>query len=478
MRTLTGYRRHCSFWLLGGLLACGCQIDQGAWRFRNTVQEQRKEAVEQWDNVRSRVRVRLAQQHLEAGNLEEAEKEVERAIATAPNNAEAFLLAARLRLERGQLARAREAISIALTKSHGDPEIEYVAGLIAQRYGNLDAALEHYSAAARSAPHVATHLLAEAEMLVALGRPVDALALISPRIRDFEACIPMRMLAARINRMLGLRAPAIEHCREVLRKGEDDPTLCAEIGELLVWAGHYDDAIALLQPLFEPADMGGTLVRRPGDDSERVDSTSVIRDLAKAYLETGHTLEAQRMLRTIMSRNDGLALTACLYARAALMSGDLDAAQEALALAHEKASPTPESLLLEAYVAWKRGAHNDAVNAAEAALNLDGRLALAHCLIGQSAAATGQHERARRAYSDALTLDPGLAVARMLRDRLPAIPVRESDFSSRVLPNACASLGQVESTAGEVNDGPWQLRDGEILYRPGPSAILQVMVKP
>ncbi|MBN2560680.1 MAG: tetratricopeptide repeat protein [Phycisphaerae bacterium] len=449
------------FCITGILLACGCRPEPDHLMYRHMSQNQRAEAKQRWETVRSSVKLRLAEEHLEAGRIDDAEQVLENAISLASDNPRAYLLAARLRLEQGQLAKARQAIVSAASMSDGDPEIDYVRGIIAERYGDLETALEHYSSAVMQSPNVAAYVLAQAETLVALDKPADALALIEPRIIDFEGSAPMHMLAARIDRILGLRGPAVEHCHEALRGRGDDVVLCEEAGMLLAWAEQYADAIAVLQPLLDrsPSQACATgvspvssargwrlhkasgtscgdlpadgLATAPGAACTGAFAPAVVRALANAYLATGKASEARRVLKTIIVQDERDVVAWCLYARAALTLGELDAAAEAMETIHRHGTATAETWLLTAYVAFQRGDYLSAIEAAEAALRLDGCLVTAHCLVGQSAAAMGRRDQARRAYAMALTVDPNSQMTRALL---------EAVSPNRVLANESMSL--------------------------------------
>jgi len=397
--------------IAAGVLISACQPNGDPMLCRNVIEEKRDEAMQRWDAVRGGVRLQLARQHLKADRLDDAEKELKKAIAATPEDSQAFLLMARLRLEQRQLAHARGAITIAVSMPHNDPEIEYFAGIVAQRYGDLHTALEHYAAAAMQAPNVAAYLLAQAETFVALDRPADALELISPRISDFDDNVAVQMLTARIYRMLGLRGPAAEHCREVLRADDADQTLRAEAGQMLVWAKQYADAISMLQPLVEGylADhrrtsaltLGRTTHAKPltsagTESSASVVTPAVAHALARAYLATGHWGEAQWALKPFMAQNHRDTVAWCLYVRAAVGLGDLDAAAEAIETLHRDNEPTAETLLLAAYVAYQRGDDTAALEAAEAALKQDKRLVTAYYFTGRVVPAADQGDRLQR----------------------------------------------------------------------------------
>src|SRR5262249_55219461 len=158
----------------------------------------KEEAKEHWDTVRSEVKLQLARQHLDARRLDEAEKILQQTAPIAANNPEQYILVTRLRLEQGRLVEARDAIHAAMALPQKTAEMYYFSAIVAQRYGDLEEAAEHYAQAVHLAPNVADFVLAQAEVLMSLDRPIDAMELILSRAADFDSNAAVHMLAARI----------------------------------------------------------------------------------------------------------------------------------------------------------------------------------------------------------------------------------------------------------------------------------------
>ncbi|MFH1417113.1 MAG: tetratricopeptide repeat protein [Planctomycetota bacterium] len=401
--------------VLAALAAGGCGEDFSNLVRDHVSKDRKADAQKQWDAMRGSVKLQLAENQLSSGRLEEARKTLEQAIAMSPDSSRAHLLLARLELERGELAKAREAIDIASSLPGNDPEVEYVAGIVAERYDDLSKALGHYTYAAIAEPHCPSYVLARAETLVALGRHVEALEVINERIADFDGNLPMRMLAARLNRMLDLRGPTVTWCQEALRLSQDDPLATAELGRLLVWAGEYEEAIGVLRPLVESATSGGrTMASTVCLDDGGVVTPSVLRALARAYVATRQWQQAKLVTKPLMARDKQDVASWCLFARAALESDDMDGAWEALRVVHSHSRPTAETKLLAAHVALCRGDNEAALAAANEASEIDASFVTTYCIMGQAREALGEPDRAREAYAKAVELDPMSPVAQSL----------------------------------------------------------------
>ncbi|HVP11662.1 MAG TPA: tetratricopeptide repeat protein [Phycisphaerae bacterium] len=420
--TLLSQPRHrpalAALLLSAALMGCGCQFDGSSIWEKHFSNSRKADAKRHWNDVRGDIQLQLAENHFEAGRLDEAEKVLEQALALAPDNARVYVLATRLHLEKGDLAKARIAISRAAALPGDGAEVEYLAGIVAQRYGDLEMALEHYAAAAIQEPQVAVYVLAQAETLVSLDKPIEAMELIESRLEDFDGNAAMRMLAAHLNETFGLRGPAVEYAREALRIQKGDAGLAAEAGRIMVWAGQYEEAIAVLTPLVESASMGGGLTGQTNVGPANSVSPSVMRDLARACLAVRRWREAQWALKPLMARDETDVAGWCMYAQAALMLGDLDAAAETIRTLHAGTAPTPESLLLAAHIALSRGDHAGAYANASQAVQMDGQFATAFCLLGRACEGLGRGQEARQAYVKAMALEPESPVAETLLNRL------------------------------------------------------------
>lgn len=361
---------HVIVMLLTPALIAGCGDLNSPLLTKHNAKDRRDQAHERWDNVRGEVKLRLAKQHLDSGRLEDAEKVLEQAAGITPKEPQVFVLLARLRLEQGRLAEARQAIVSARALNADDAEIHYLAGMIAQRYGEVELAVDAYQSALQRMPNNANYLLALGESLVAVGRDIDALELIESRAGDFDSNAPLQMLAARICRLVGLRNTAVEHAREALRITPDDPFVIADVAELMHWAGRYQDVIATLQPVTERAAKKQTGAAASPQYSV---THGIRRCMASAYLALSKPADAMRALDPVMSGSDLDDATRILFARAALDAGDFNLADRTLQPLRDAGRPALEVLLLSAAVSFESGDRATARTYAVRALTQDAK---------------------------------------------------------------------------------------------------------
>ena len=419
---MRGARRSSREWLglcIVSILAIGsgCEaLRKSALLTNHMSADPRSEAQQRWDGIRGGVKLKIAEQHFNAHRLKEAEKVLREVMAMSRNSPEVFKLATRLYLEQGRLAQAKEAVQTAAMLDGVDGETAYLEGIVAQRFGDLQTALDHYIAAYDISPHVDEYLLAAAEMKMALGDPAAALELVAPRVKDFEGSAAVRMFAAKVCQTLGLRGPAVEHAREVLPLQPDDAMTRMEVGRILVWAEQYAEAIGVLRPLVENARNART---DPKDEKSKQMAHTVraaARALARTYSALEKWAEAREVLKVLMSHDPTDALAWCLFARAALMSGDLETADEAVSTFNRRGRATPESLLLQALIARRRGNHRSAMDLAAEATRLDEGLSAAYWLRGLSARSLRDYEGAREAYAKARAVEPNSPLARAMQE--------------------------------------------------------------
>ena len=154
--------------LLAGLPACQRPNHQAA----------RQEAKEQWDQVRSSVKLQLARQQFDARSFDEAASTCVEVIGLNPKQTEAYVIRTRALLELGKTQAALQTVELARQADLWCADFAYTLGVLAEGRGELEEALEHYREARTLGAEEADFIEAEAECLVALHREREALTLI------------------------------------------------------------------------------------------------------------------------------------------------------------------------------------------------------------------------------------------------------------------------------------------------------------
>ena len=99
---------------------------------------QKQAATEQWSRTRATVLLSLANDQYRSGNLEKSSQTVDQAMAIDPSNVELHILKARLQIEDGQLEPALHMLESAAAMNPNHAEIDYLTGVIHQRWQRQD----------------------------------------------------------------------------------------------------------------------------------------------------------------------------------------------------------------------------------------------------------------------------------------------------------------------------------------------------
>ncbi len=375
------------------VIASGCATQ--------THQQRRDQAESHWNQVRAKIKWQLATQQFESGEPDDAITTVREALGLDPMAAESYLLLSRALLEKNRLGEAGRTLSAAREMKLDSAELTYTRGVVAERSGDLPSALRFYRQAGRQDPSQMDSVVAEAECLVASGRPEEARELVRDSIDRFDRDGTLDALEAEISLVLRDELAAAAAFRRAVSMVPDDPLVAQEFGLLLVRMGRFAEAVGVLQPLEDAARQKSTEL--PG---------AVVRGLARSYLELGH-IEAQGdLLSGWLKEHPNDVAAWLLQARAAMTRKDDALAHRCAAAVRRLAPDSPQASLLCGYLRWRQGDRAEALNLLERSLAMEPDDVLLHCLIGQVLAESNHHERARQHWRRALQIDPQAAWAR------------------------------------------------------------------
>src|SRR5215213_7046526 len=109
---------------------------------------QKQEATQQWNRARANVMYGLAKDQYATGNFEAARKTTDDALRLDPENEPLRVVSAKLAIEAGNLDQADKDLARARKINPKNAEADYLAGVVNQRWQKPDVALEFYSTAA------------------------------------------------------------------------------------------------------------------------------------------------------------------------------------------------------------------------------------------------------------------------------------------------------------------------------------------
>jgi len=399
--------------------------------------ERKAKAEEHWGEVRAGLKLQMARQQFDRGFIDEATKLIDEALAWDRENAEAYLLLARCRLEDGKLAAAERAIALAVEYGPGDHSgIAATQGLVAERRGNYAAALEHYRRARKLDDTRVDYAISEAECLVAMSQTREARALITTLLPDYDNDPSLLALLGEIALRDGDKAAALQAFRNVLAAGRYDPVIAEEFALLAVRAGQYHDALAVLEPLMAK--------QAPGDLP-----ASVLRAASECMLALHRPEPAKKWLRLAVERNSEDAQAWLLLARAGIATGDAHTTRRAADQLQRLAPQDPQSLLIESYACVQEGHLAKAQATLRSALQRNSQDALALCMLGLIAERVDDFASAHSYYEQALRADPTCTWAQAALKRLDvALTAAPATALADPAPAAFVEAAAVSGSAG------------------------------
>lgn len=357
----------------------------------------REEARGRWNAVRGQLKCQIAAEQIAKGQFDEAQEHLSEALGLNPEEPRAYVLMARVLLERGETASAADMLDQAIRHGGDTAETHYLSGLIAQRYARFTDALASYQQASGLDPTNAHYVAAVAETLVALGRVADALALVRERWTDFEQNATLRSLAGEIYMMLGRYESASAAFREATIIAPDDRVLQVQLGLALALAHRHTEAKAVLSAV-AAAD-------------EEV-SPTVLASLARCHLALGGYEEAKIIGRRVVEANPHGAAGWSLLGQAALGADDLITARRAAIRTVQLEPASTDHAMLLAYVCWRQRDYPAAITSLETVLGDRPDDLIALYLLGQSHRAAGNEGAAEDCHRRALRVNPQCEWAR------------------------------------------------------------------
>lgn len=352
--------------------------------------DSKAEAKGRWDTVRARLKLQLAEDAFKAARLDDASRHLDEAISLSPQLPAAYILRARILLEKGETASASEALDLALLNGADNAETDYLSGMISQRYGKFDDALAWYSRAVQREPMHAPYVVAVAETLVSLDRVAEALALVQSRMTDFEQNATLRAVAGGIYMMLGRYEDAANAYRDAARISPEDRRLNYQLGLALTMAENYQE--------------GGAVLASASLDDDA--DASVLVALGRCRLGLRQASEAKAVLRRATEASPSNPRTWSLLAQACIDSGDLLGARQAAGQAVQLAPESIEYALLLGYVCCMQRDYPAAIATLERILQRQPDDTLALYLLAQAYRGQGDTGNADRCIERIRRIDP------------------------------------------------------------------------
>ncbi len=372
----------------------GCHANQASHK------ENVDAATARWSVLRSEHKLTIAKQQFETGDLDQAEKTLLEAIGADPKNARLWSLAGRIALERGQLEKCAQRLTKAIEFDETLAEAYFFRGIVNQRWKQFERGHADYLKAYELQADNIGFLLAVGEMLVAMDRTDEALALLEDKTTYFDQNAGIRTAIGQLHQMKNDFPKAAEYFRQASLLRPDDLQIVEDLAMARIGSRQYALAIGDLQRLIREG--------RPDRKAEMLHllasthmSANRIDDARATYLEL-----------TRIDRND----VDCWIklSEISLIKEDFNAALSAANRVISLASHQPEGYLLAGLVWQKRKETDKALSHFDRAAQLAPGETQAIILRGITLEQAGRFDAARVAYQDALKRNPEDERARKL----------------------------------------------------------------
>ena len=398
--------RHACFRLSLAAALAACAL--AACAPRTAGLEARKEADSRFRRTTSLVSFDQARQAFESGDLDKARSEIEAAIARSDTEARYWSLLGRIELEAWRLERAVSAFGRAMECDPSLAEAYYYRGVVHQRWGAADRAIEDYLKASELDPERIAYLLAAAEMMVTGRRLDEARDLLLPKLAYFEH-------NAAVHELLGDIASLQENHRAAARSYERSMMIDPEaplVGEKAVGsmfrAGEWQRCLEAARRLRARATEGadGRLAVVPAD---------VLRHEGRSLAMLGRHQEARGVFAEHARQYPEDTEAWRDLATASLALDELDRAQWAAERLVTLARDEPSGYTLRGIVAERAHDLDTAIRWHVRAVEVGPSSPEAAAALGLALQAAGRDEEAAQWLRRALDLDPEFtAVARAL----------------------------------------------------------------
>ncbi|MEM1185803.1 MAG: tetratricopeptide repeat protein [Planctomycetota bacterium] len=355
----------------------------------------------------------MAEQAFLAGDLDKAERTIDRAIGLSADVAINYVLAGRIRLEQGRIGESLAFFGRAIEINDGLAEAHYYLGVVSERLRRTSDAVNHFMAAAESEPLDPQFTVAAGEMLVDLDRLDEAEEFLMGSA-VFDHAPAVKQLLGHISMIRGLHEEASERFEEAALLSPSDDAIREDLVAALVAAGRYAEAEREITKLMAVDVASGG--ESTGGPAPRRDLMH-LRGLCLIAL--GRPIEARRIYKDLTDGATGATdLDAWVgLGRASFLVGDTrslkQAGERAKAIAPEQ-SEGPVLLALYSRAIGDSEAALQAIDAFDGEQTPDVRTLRALIL-----ADLGRYDESREQLFIALEHSPDDRSAMNLLDRLP-----------------------------------------------------------
>jgi len=355
--------------------------------------EQQKDAArKQWAGARAAVLHNLASEQYQTGNFDKCRATLDDALKLAPDNPALHLLYAKLCIEQGNLEIADRELATVRLLAPENAEADYLSGVISQRWQKNEQAFSFYKSAADKAPAELAYLMAQGEMLVTMGRPAEALAMLESRVVYFEHSAALRDAVGQLLMQNAKYRQAVAMFRQASILSTDDPAIREHLAIAQFRAGDHRDAADTLKRLLK--------------DDRYLKRGDLYLALGVCELQLSRHREAREAFEMASQLSPTSSAVWLGLGKAAMELSDTRRAEIALRRCLTLEPANSEANLLLGYARLKQNKLDDALASFRKANALNPADTTALCMVGHTLEKLGRNAEAFECYQKALKIRP------------------------------------------------------------------------
>lgn len=331
-----------------------------------------------------------ARQSYLAGELEKADKFINRCIQLKPDVPKSYILKGRIMIELSDLEQALLAFQQAEALDPANIDAQYYQGIVYERFAQSDKALKHFSAAADAEPANPQYAIAVAETMIDLGNLDEAEKFLTSRAASFEHSAGIKQTLGHVAMLRKDTEAAVKLFNEARLLASDDQSILEDLIQAQIQSERFADAEFNLSRLLKMKGNAGRrdLLHFRAKCLSKLDRPLEARDVLieltssdegqrdiQAWIELGNVCYSikdmnrsrqawQRIVAIAPHRHEGWMLKA-LYQR---RTGDLEGALKTVDRAIERRGTSVDPLVLEGLILSELGRAEEARAAFAAAL--------------------------------------------------------------------------------------------------------------
>ncbi len=341
-----------------------------------------RQANERQAAVKAGNEFQQANQAYMAGEMDKADKYINRCLQLNPSVAKSYVLKGRIMIEKGDLEQALIAFQKAEAIEPKNVDSQYYQGIVYERFTQPENALKHYQAAADLEPANAQYAVASAECLLDVGRMDDAEKFLTSRAASFEHNAGIKQTLGHIAMRRKDPEAAVRIFNEARLLASDDSSILEDLVLAQIQTSRFADAEFNISRLLKMEDNAGrrdllqmrakclTMLDRPLEARdvliELTNGEEGQRD-AEAWIELGNvcytikdmnrTRQAwQRIVAIAPHRSEGWMLKA-LYQR---KTNDFEGALKTVERAVERRGTSVDPIVLQGLILTDLGRADEA----------------------------------------------------------------------------------------------------------------------